>query len=122
MDPVAVDAAVVGLGEPGVNRSSSTRRLEGFLMPRERHVPIRMCLICGERRPKSQLLRIVRTSDRSAKIEEGERINGRGCYICPDSEKFDVRKINGKIKRALKLAGDIPPELIASLETRSKST
>ena len=90
-------------------------------MPRERHVPIRMCLICGERRPKSQLLRIVRTPDGSAEIDEGERINGRGCYICPDSEKFDAEKISGKIKRALKLADDIPAELVASLETRLKS-
>ena len=77
-----------------------------------------MCLICGERRPKSQLLRVVRTADGSAKIDEGERITGRGCYICPDSEKFDAERINSKIKRALKLADDVPPEFVASLEKR----
>ena len=91
-------------------------------MPRERHVPIRMCLICGDRLPKNRLLRIVRTTDGSVRFDEGERVNGRGCYVCTESANFDAAKINSKIKRALNLKRDVPPELIASLETRTKSS
>ncbi len=91
-------------------------------MPSERHMPIRTCLICGERRPKNQLFRIVRTAEDSVRLDEGKRINGRGCYICAEYAKFDAEKINGKIKRALKLKKDVPPELVASLEMRTKSS
>ena len=90
-------------------------------MPRVRHVPIRTCVICGERRPKNDMVRIVRISDGSIRFDEGERISGRGCYVCPKIGKFDTKKINGKIKRALKLERDVPAELIACLETRAKS-
>ena len=91
-------------------------------MPRQRRVPIRTCLICGERRPKDKMLRIVRTPDGSVRLDEGERANGRGCYVCADTTEFDAKKINGKIKRALNLKRDVPPELVASLEKRIKST
>lgn len=89
-------------------------------MPRDRRVPIRMCLICGERLPQNQMLRIVRTTDGSVRLDEGERVNGRGCYVCAELANFDAGKINSKIKRALNLKRDVPPELIASLEMRTK--
>ena len=91
-------------------------------MPRQRHVPIRTCLICGERRPKDTMIRIVRTPDGSVSLDNGGRTNGRGCYICVDTAEFDAKKINGKIKRALDLKRDVPPELVASLEKRTKSS
>ena len=91
-------------------------------MPRERHVPIRMCLLCGERRPKNKMIRIVRARDGSVLIDEGEKINGRGCYVCSDYANFDAKRINGKIKRALNLKRGVPPELVASLEVRTKSS
>lgn len=75
-----------------------------------------MCLICGERRPKRALLRIVRTPDGSVLLDKDERINGRGCYICPDSANTDPKRIRDKIKRALHFQGELPPELIANLE------
>ncbi len=91
-------------------------------MPRKRHSPIRMCLTCGQRRPKDTMLRIVRVPDGSVRLDEGENINGRGCYICAESANFDAKEINGKIKRALSLNMDVPPELFASIETRTKSS
>ena len=90
-------------------------------MPRERRVPIRTCLMCGQKRPKNKMLRIVRTPDGTVRLDEGERINGRGCYVCTESPNFDARKINGKIKRALNLKKDVPSELVSCLEMRTMS-
>lgn len=91
-------------------------------MPHVRREPMRMCLICGQRRPKSSMLRIVRSSEASLKLDIGERIIGRGCYVCSEPSEIDTGKITGKIKRALKFEGDVPPGLIAKLQNRAKST
>ena len=91
-------------------------------MPRVRHTPLRMCLNCGERRPKRELLRIVRTPDGEVVVDADERVSGRGCYICPDSSKTDAKRIRDKIKRALNFQGELPAELIADLEVRAKQT
>lgn len=91
-------------------------------MPRERHVPIRMCLMCGKRRPKDEMLRIVRAPDGSVRLDDGERIKGRGCYVCAESANLDAKKISGKIKRALNLKSDVPPELVASIEMRTEAS
>ena len=91
-------------------------------MPRERHVPIRMCLMCGKRRRKDEMLRIVRMPDGSVQLDKGERINGRGCYVCAEFANFDAKKISGKIKRALNLKSDVPPELVASIEMRTEAS
>ncbi len=91
-------------------------------MPRVRHVPMRTCLVCGQRMPKRKMLRIVRCSDGSVQIDETERISGRGCYICLEPAKIDARNIEGKIKRALKLERDVPEDLIAQLLVRAESS
>ena len=91
-------------------------------MPRVRHVPMRTCLVCGQRGPKREMLRIVRCSDGSVQIDEAERINGRGCYICLERAKIDSKKLQGKIKRALKLERDVPEELIARILARAESS
>ena len=117
-----VDAEAAVRAALGAKLPYATRRLEGIEMSRERHSPIRMCLMCGERRPKDKMLRIVRTPDGAVRLDEGARINGRGCYICAELAKFNAKEINGKIKRALNLKGDVPPELVKSLEMRTESS
>jgi uncharacterized protein len=48
-----------------------------------RHVPIRMCIGCGNRRTKSELIRFGRDSYCSASLD-ARRHTGRGFYLCPD--------------------------------------
>ena len=91
-------------------------------MPRKRHVPIRMCLICGQRRPKGELLRIVRKTDGSVTLDEGERINGRGCYVCTEAGEIDTERISDKIKSTLKLDGDVPDEVMQAITAQSRSS
>ncbi len=45
--------------------------------------PTRMCLGCMTRRPKTELIRIVRTKDGKAIVDESGKADGRGAYVCP---------------------------------------
>lgn len=46
-------------------------------------LPERQCLGCGEHRPKSELVRIVRAPDGSVSIDRTGKKPGRGAYLCP---------------------------------------
>lgn len=64
------------------------------------HQPVRMCVACRRRRPKSELLRFV-VSASDVQLDSRQRIAARGAYICPDSptcweEKKLRRSARGK--------------------------
>ena len=44
--------------------------------------PQRMCIVCRQMVDKSQLLRIVKTSDNDFFIDRTGKANGRGAYVC----------------------------------------
>lgn len=48
----------------------------------EPHIPMRQCLGCGERLPKSELIRVLRTPDGQIVIDTSHKGNGRGAYLC----------------------------------------
>jgi len=52
-------------------------------MKSQRHVPIRMCIGCGSRRKKGDLIRFVRGDSGSVSINS-KNLAGRGVYLCPD--------------------------------------
>ncbi len=89
-------------------------------MPPRRHVPIRTCVLCGKKRPKQEMIRIVRSTAGEIRFDDA-RLNGRGCYICPDASALDARRINDKIRRALKFKGTVPAELIEQIKARINS-
>lgn len=45
----------------------------------------RMCAVCRTKRPKNELLRIVKSPDGKIYIDEGGKSDGRGMYICRDA-------------------------------------
>jgi len=56
--------------------------------------PQRKCVGCGQMKDKKQLLRVVRTKEEDYLIDETGRLNGRGAYLCVNSEcyKEAIRK------------------------------
>jgi uncharacterized protein len=57
-----------------------------------RHVPVRMCIGCGSRRTKGELIRFVRYGSHSVSPHTGQN-TGRSFYLCPDSACLNtVRK------------------------------
>ena len=45
-------------------------------------VPMRMCVACREKKPKKELIRVVRTPEGEIVADETGRKNGRGAYLC----------------------------------------
>ena len=50
------------------------------------HIPIRTCVCCGEKKPKHELLRIVRNLDGSISVDRTGKSLGRGAYLCPNPD------------------------------------
>ena len=81
-------------------------------------IPLRQCIGCGEMKSKKELIRVIRTENGEILLDATGRQNGRGAYICPDSECMKkVRKTKG-LDRAFKMSvsGDIYEGLTKEIE------
>ncbi len=54
-----------------------------------RHVPERTCIGCGRKGVKSALIRFVLTSDGEICLDLGQKMPGRGAYVCRDVMCFE---------------------------------
>lgn len=70
-------------------------------MMKQRKVPIRKCISCGEKGEKKALLRLVRTENKEVLLDLTGKQNGRGAYICRDKSCFEKALKNNAIERAL---------------------
>ncbi len=52
-------------------------------------IPMRTCVVTNERFPKSELLRIVRTTENEVKPDLTGKLNGHGAYIKKDIEVLE---------------------------------
>ncbi|MDA0676551.1 MAG: YlxR family protein [Chloroflexi bacterium] len=66
-----------------------------------RHVPLRTCVVCKEKKPKRDLLRIVRTPDGEVVLDSTGRANGRGSYVCGDAGHWGDPALRAKLGYAL---------------------
>ena len=51
-----------------------------------RKIPMRMCLGCGEMKPKKELIRVVKSKEGEISLDLTGRKAGRGAYVCRDVE------------------------------------
>jgi len=70
---------------------------------RHKHVPFRTCIACHQKRPKRELLRVVRRPEGNIEVDtERGKLSGRGAYICPTRQcceaALDVRKLGRALK------------------------
>ena len=61
---------------------------------KKRKIPLRTCVVTGEKLDKRDLLRIVRDKDLNVSIDLTGKMNGRGAYI-----KRDVKVLEEAIKK-----------------------
>ena len=54
-----------------------------------RKIPMRMCLGCGEMKPKTEMIRAVRSPEGDISLDFTGKKAGRGAYICRSAECFD---------------------------------
>ena len=56
---------------------------------KQKKIPMRSCVVTGEKLPKRELLRIVRTTDGTVVCDLSGKINGRGAYIKKDVDVLE---------------------------------
>lgn len=66
-------------------------------------IPLRKCLACGESKPKKELIRIVKNKENEVNVDLTGKQNGRGAYICPTIECFELAYKTKKIARNLEI-------------------
>ena len=76
-------------------------------------VPTRMCSGCMTRRPKSELLRVVRDCDGNVSVDFDKKADGRGAYVCPDAVCIKKAEKKNGFSRTLKTK--ILPEVYSEL-------
>ncbi len=84
----------------------------------DKKVPMRQCVGCRQSRDKRELIRIVRTPEGEIKTDLKGKMNGRGAYLCKDSECLAKAFKNKGLERALGVA--VPEDIIARLKEELK--
>lgn len=64
-------------------------------------IPLRTCMGCNEKRPKKELIRIVKNKEGLISIDRTGKLDGRGAYICDSLECLEKLKKSKRLERAL---------------------
>ena len=74
---------------------------------------MRQCLGCREMKPKSELVRVVRTPQGEIRLDPRGKLPGRGAYVCADPACLKKAIKTRALDRALETK--VPEELILRL-------
>lgn len=78
-------------------------------------IPMRSCVVTGEKLEKKQLIRIVRDNTNRVFIDVTGKANGRGAYLKKDIEVIKKAKKNKILDRRLEV--EIPESIYEELES-----
>ena len=67
-----------------------------------KHVAMRSCAVCGDKRPKRELTRIVRTPQGAVVVDQSGKVNGRGAYLCARSTCWQAAAQGKRLEQTLK--------------------
>jgi predicted RNA-binding protein YlxR (DUF448 family) len=67
-----------------------------------KQIPQRTCVACGEVRPKRELVRLVRSSGGVVEVDPAGRKAGRGAYLCPTPDCWQVGLKKGRLEYVLR--------------------
>ena len=84
----------------------------------QKKVPLRKCLGCNESKPKSELIRIVRSPEGEISLDFIGKKSGRGAYLCKDLACFVKVRKSRRADRSLDV--QIPEEIYERLERELK--
>lgn len=79
-------------------------------------IPMRTCLVTGEKLPKKELIRVVRTPEGNAIVDETGKANGRGAYLKKDISVFDKAKTSKILDRKLEIS--VPESIYEELKSK----
>lgn len=76
-------------------------------------IPLRTCMGCNEKKPKKELVRIVKNKDGEIFIDRTGKADGRGAYICDSIECLEKVIKSKRLERVLEI--QIPEEVYNKL-------
>ena len=79
----------------------------------QKKIPQRQCMGCRERKAKRELIRVVRGTDGNVSLDFSGKLNGRGAYICPETECLKKVQKSKALERSLEVP--IPDEVFERL-------
>ncbi len=79
------------------------RRTGKTALTKGKHIPERTCIGCREKKPKRELIRIVRTPDGEVFFDPTGKTSGRGCYICPSVSCLKKALKGNRLSNTLKI-------------------
>ena len=80
----------------------------------QKKIPQRQCMGCRERKPKRELIRVVRGTDGTVSLDFSGKAPGRGAYICPNSDCLQKAMKSKSLERSLEVT--IPQEVYLRLQ------
>lgn len=69
-------------------------------MMKTKKISMRMCLGCGEMKPKRELIRVVKSKEGDISLDLTGKKSGRGAYICKSVECFEKARKARKFERS----------------------
>ena len=88
-------------------------------MEQKKKIPLRQCVGCCERKPKGELIRVVRTPEGEILLDFTGKKSGRGAYICRSVTCLKKARKSKRIDRSLDVT--IPEEVYDKMESELKN-
>ena len=78
---------------------------------------MRMCVGCGEMKPKKELIRIVKSKEGEISLDLTGKKSGRGAYICGNLKCFQKARKSRRIEKSFscRISDDIYDEMESEL-------
>lgn len=80
----------------------------------KKKIPERKCVGCNERKPKNELVRVLRTPEGEIGVDRTGKKSGRGAYLCRNTACFAKAVRARRLQSALEC--EIPDNIIGAIE------
>ena len=81
---------------------------------KNKKIPMRPCVGCGAMNEKRLMYRVIKTQDGELLLDKTGRKNGRGAYVCPNTECLQQAIRSKGLERSFKM--QIPREVYDALQ------
>ena len=82
-------------------------------------IPLRMCLGCGEMKPKKELIRVVKSAEGEISLDLTGKKSGRGAYVCNSLECLKKARKTRRFEKAFSC--QISEEIYNGMEKELKN-
>ena len=79
-------------------------------------IPMRTCVITGEKLEKKELIRVVRTPEGTVIVDESGKANGRGAYLKKDIQTIEKAEKSKILNKRLEV--EVPSSIYEELKSK----